>query len=312
MGTFYEHDSDKWMSIMKKSITLLDVTLRDGGMKLDFQFKPHLLKQLLTHLDNSGIDYIEIGYRNGPLNPKSTIGAAGICQASYLRFCKDIIQNAKIAVMAHPKNIIHDDLVELKKYGVNLLRICITKGEYDNALTLIQIAKQQGLEVSANLTQISHYTECELDDILSSLSILETNMVYFADSNGSLLPEKVMSIYDKFSKRYDMKLGFHAHDNLGLAQANALSAINHGAEYIDVSLKGLGKGIGNLHTELFIAYLNAVGIKKYHLKPIIDASNYLHHALSHKVTELSLHDFMRGILDLSLSDAEKILKSHWD
>ncbi len=110
------------------TIKLLDVTLRDGGNRIDFHFNPNDLKHILVPLDRSGIDYIEIGYRNGSIHPVANIGTAGMCAKDYLLYCRSLIKTASIAVMVHPKNITADDLLEMQASGVSLLRICVLKG----------------------------------------------------------------------------------------------------------------------------------------------------------------------------------------
>lgn len=288
------------------TIEMLDVSLRDGGHRTNFHFKNHELQNILISLDHSGLEYIEIGYRNGSISPIENIGRAGLCGKEYLLFCQSQIKKAKIAVMVHPKNITKSDLLELKECGVKLLRICIIKGGVEEACPIIDMGKELGLEVSANFIHASHYTESELDSVMERVNQYHPDIVYFADSNGSLQPAKVISIFEKYTRQYSTSLGFHAHDNLGLAQANTLAAMSSGARYIDASLAGMGKGIGNLKTEFFAAYLHAIKINKYNLEDILLASNYVRKALAigHEVIEMD--EFIRGISDLSTADIKKI------
>ncbi len=111
------------------TIQVLDVSLRDGGHRTNFHFQNQDLEGILTPLDHSGLEYIEIGYRNGSISPIENIGRAGLCEKDYLQFCQSLIKNAKIAVMVHPANVKKSDLEELKEFGVDLLRICIAKGQ---------------------------------------------------------------------------------------------------------------------------------------------------------------------------------------
>ena len=131
------------------------------------------------------------------------------------------------------------------------------------------------LEIAINLTFISNYTAKALKAALAQLAASQPDMVYFADSNGSLLPSEVQTLYQSSLRHSAIPLGFHAHDNLGLAQTNSIAAIQSGAQFVDVTLAGMGKGIGNLKTEFFIAYLLALGIKQYALEPLLRASNHV-------------------------------------
>lgn len=287
---------------MKKSIKLLDASLRDGGHRSNFHFQDNELKKILPTLDQSGVEYIEIGYRNGSLHPIHDLGRAGWCAQEYVLFCRSLIKNAQMAVMAHPNNVRTEDLKELSNCGVRLLRICSAKNQLPSALTLIEKAKKTGLEVSINFIHISYYTNSELDNVIEQVSHYAPDMIYFADSNGSLLPSRIKEIFDRYIPNYSIPFGFHAHDNIGLAQANTLSALDAGVSLIDASLAGMGKGTGNLKTEFFIAYLHAIGIKKYNLNHVLNAANYVRDRLKIGQEPIEMDEFIRGITDLSTAD----------
>ena len=290
------------------TLQLLDVSLRDGGHRTNFHFEDDELKAILTPLDNSGIEYIEIGYRNGSIRPLANLGRAGCCYPDYLELCRSLIQKANIAVMVHPNNVSDVDLKNLKDCGVHLLRICVTHGGVTSACPVIQRARYFGLQVSVNFIHASQYKENDLETVVELVMKHDPDMIYFADSNGSLMPDKVKQLYKKYTQRYKAAFGFHAHDNLGLAQANALAAISAGAQYIDSSLAGMGKGIGNLKTEFFTAYLHANNIKKYNLQDILNAANYARHTLHIGRENIEMDEFVRGIFDLSTAEVQVFLQ----
>lgn len=264
---------------MNGPVILLDTSLRDGGHRTNFNFTDTELKEILQPLDTSGIEYLEIGYRNGSLAPID-IGRAGWCAKEYLIFCRSLVKQAKIAVMIYPNNVTQNDLNELKECGIDLLRICISKGELESALPKIKMARIANMNVAINLTHTSCYKEYELDEVMKQIHDSSPDIIYFADSNGSFLPPQVKSLYDRYMSIYPKtSFGFHAHDNLGLAQANALAALSAGVRFIDVTLAGMGRGIGNLKTEFFVAYLHSIQLKKYNLENILKAANFVRHSL---------------------------------
>lgn len=283
---------------MNNAIKLLDASLRDGGHRMNFNFQDCDLKAILTALDHSGIEYIEIGYRNNTLHSTEKLGRAGYCDKDYLLLCRSLVKNAEIAVMTYSMNISPEDLAELKNCGVSMLRICIAKDKLANALPIIDLARKAGLKSSANFTHISHYELEELDKSVEQVSQYQPDIIYFADSNGSVLPNRVKELYDRYTNHTAIPFGFHAHDNLGLAQANALAAIDSGAYFIDASLAGMGKGIGNLRTEFFTAYLHAINIKKYDLGHILNAANYVRNTLKIGHEAVEMDEFIRGVTDL--------------
>ncbi|KTD14647.1 4-hydroxy-2-oxovalerate aldolase [Legionella gratiana] len=281
---------------MSEPIILLDTSLRDGGHRTNFNFTDIELEEILQPLDNSGIEYIEVGYRNGSLIP-ADVGRAGWCAKEYLSFCRSLIKQAKIAVMIYPNNVTQEDLIELKECDVDLLRICVPKGELESALPKIKMARNAHMKVAINFAQTSCYKENDLDEVMKQLSDYEPDIIYFADSNGSLLPPQVKALYDRYRNTYQTSFGFHAHDNLGLAQANALAAISAGVRFIDVTLAGMGRGIGNLKTEFFVAYLHSIQFKKYNLENIVKAANYVRHSLRIGQEPIEISEFLRGISD---------------
>lgn len=287
-------------------INMIDVTLRDGGYKTNFHFLDCELRTILSSLDDSNIEYIEVGYRNGSLHPIKNIGSAGICDKKYLEKCRNLIKKSKLAVMFHSKNMFDDDLKELVDCGVDLVRICIPKNNYKKSLEFIEKSKAHGFSVSVNVTRASQYSEEEMSDFLSLIASYCVDMIYFADSNGSMHPSDVKSIYEKYSTTIGVPLGFHAHDNLGLAQANTLAAISGGASFIDASLAGIGKGVGNLKLEFFISYLHAIGIKKYDIERILFASNFVQDNFMSKNNKISMKQLLMGICNLSIDEIEKI------
>ena len=287
-----------------KGIEIIDVSLRDGGYRTNFHFSDEALETIISSLDEARINYIEIGYRNGSIKPIQSIGPSGLCDKKYLKKCRALAKRSKLSVMLHPKNVKDDDLNELVDCGVELCRICVVKNGYDRASYFIEKAINIGLQVSANITRVSQYSENDLDFLVSKLQSHKLNMLYFADSNGSLTPQKVEYIYKKYSRNSSFSLGFHAHDNLGLAQTNAITALSSGARYIDVSLSGIGKGVGNLKTEFFLSYLSAIGVKKYNVGNVLNGSNLVSFLQRNHI--VTVNDFLMGIKDLSIDDLEEI------
>lgn len=290
------------MHKINNTLKILDVTLRDGGFRNHFNFSNDTIKTVITTLDKAGIDYIEIGYRNGLIKPTSNLGKTAHCEQDFLLSCKSLVTKSKIAVMVYPKNVQLNDIQELKACGVTLLRVCIPQGQYEAARPIIEAGKQSGLEVGVNFTYMSHYTAAAMDAEVAKISQLNPDVIYFADSNGSMLPTDIATIYEKYITEYPtIPFGLHAHDNLGLAQSNCIAALQAGAQYIDVSLSGMGKGIGNLKAEFFTAWLHALGIKKYGLEEILAATNHIR-TLETMREGIDIEDFK-----LALSDIQKNL-----
>ncbi len=280
------------------ALTLTDVTLRDGGHLNDFHFSDEQINKIISAVDHCGIDFIEVGYRNGALKDINNIGVAGLCPDEYLIKCKQQMKKSKMAVMAHCDNIKQEDIIALKQCGVSLLRLAVQKGEVELAKPLIQYAKEAGLLTSVNFTHVSQYDYQDIYNAIENIIPFAPSIIYLADSNGSIHPDKVATIYKHCTTHYPTAFGYHAHDNIGLAQTNAIAAMTGGAQYIDASLAGASRGVGNARLELFIAYLHSMNMHQYDLYPLIDASNFVRETLP-KCGYVSEEEFLRGTLNLS-------------
>lgn len=287
----------------------LDVTLRDGGNRNHFHFTDDDLEQILNPLNCSGIEFVEVGYRNGAIRPVDDIGQAGLCTKGYLQKCKAILSNTQMVVMAHPQNLAQNDVIELQQSGVALLRLCVSRTKTELIKPVISWCQNIQLPVSVNFIHASQYQQEELESVVDLACQLKADMVYLADSNGAFLPQEVQKLYERFTTKYDIPFGFHAHDNLGLAQVNAMTAQRAGASYLDFSLAGMGKGIGNLKTEFFTAFLLKTRQKKYRLQNILQAANYIRKQYPTDEHGVLYDEFIRGIDDLSTAELqEKYLK----
>jgi 4-hydroxy 2-oxovalerate aldolase len=85
------------------------------------------------------------------------------------------------------------------------------------------------------------------------------DVVYVVDSAGALVPNTAAQRVDALKQRISAKVGFHAHNNLGVGVGNALACAEAGATYIDGSLRGLGAGAGNAQTEVLAAAFDRAG-----------------------------------------------------
>jgi 4-hydroxy 2-oxovalerate aldolase/long-chain acyl-CoA synthetase len=87
------------------------------------------------------------------------------------------------------------------------------------------------------------------------------DMVYIVDSAGGMFEHNIKEYYDAVKKISNIPIGFHGHDNLGLAVSNSLAAAKFGIEFLDSSLQGLGRSAGNAATEILVFCLMKLGYK---------------------------------------------------
>ncbi|MCX4240909.1 beta/alpha barrel domain-containing protein [Paraliomyxa miuraensis] len=251
---------------------IVDVTLRDGGYRNNFAFSPEYAVEHVQRLYEAGVDYVEVGYRNGSVLPIENIGMTGLCTAQYLALLHEAAPHLKLVVIAHVKNIKASDVRELADCGVNLLRLCVNSN-LDETLSMAEVAKSCGMNVSLNIVRVSSIGTEQLEQMVSKIEAHKKllDVVYLADSNGNLNPAHLARLMATVRNGTTLRIGYHAHDNIGLAMANTITAIRQGATYVDASLLGMGKGIGNLRLEQWIAYCRSEGFEKYSLESVLRA-----------------------------------------
>lgn len=239
---------------------LLDCTLRDGGYYTNWNFDTQMVQDLITNLDLAGVNIIELGYKS-PVK-------GGKYRKCNDRFIWEVLGhrlpvNAELAFMIDAKDFIKgssldysliDDIIHEKDQSpFTVCRLAIKHSEIDNALELGEIIKDKGYSLIVNLMGISTLSDQEIKDF-GKFTDLEPEALYYADSYGNLEPNDVRRLTSLF-REFGIAVGIHTHDNLGLAFANCLVGMSAGADYIDGTLLGMGRGVGNVKTEQLIAYL---------------------------------------------------------
>ncbi|EDT42651.1 pyruvate carboxyltransferase [Burkholderia ambifaria] len=233
------------------TVTLLDCTLRDGGYINDHDFSAPQIDAILTRLIASGVDVIEVGYfRRRNLERH----AATIAHCPHA-FLASLARQAPVryGVMVPPGDVEAADLDELADLPVSVVRFTCTDRNLDKAAALGERAKRLGLTTCGNITRVSECSPAQLAEVTRTLAAAGFDTLYAADSNGALHPTDVTDIVGEMRRHFTGQLGFHAHDSLHLAVANALAAMSAGASWVDGTIGGVGKGGGNAAIEVLLA-----------------------------------------------------------
>ncbi|MDR2408632.1 MAG: aldolase catalytic domain-containing protein [Bacteroidales bacterium] len=235
---------------------LLDCTLRDGGYYNAWDFDKKVVDEYIAAVNDLPIDYIEVGYRN---NPQSEyLGKYAYCPVYELAEIRRKSAK-KIAIMLNEKDVTPPDLAVLLdpiKGLVDMARVAVDPKNLDRALILGTEIKKRGFLVSFNIMYMSKWDEYEgFYDKLTSLNSI-VDILYMVDSFGGVFPETVRETIFRLKEKTDCSIGFHCHNNLELGLINTLTAIDNGADYVDATVLGMGRGAGNLKTELLLTYLN--------------------------------------------------------
>ena len=262
----------------KKKIQIIDVTIRDGGFKNDWNFKKNHVKELMKASSDIGIDYFEIGYLTDETFIKKEDGIYRNISNSYIKkLVDDVKPKNKISVLFDSYRFNVEKILRKEETNIDLIRVVtyFRKEEILYALNQCKQIKQKGYLVSLNIMCISYFTDTVFNDLLEAIenNISYIDFIYLADTFGNMTPEKTVSIFSKLISikniKSSLKLGYHIHNNGQVAMSNMISSIKY-IDILDVSWGGMGRGAGNLRLEDCILYLNINENYNFNLYSIFD------------------------------------------
>lgn len=240
-------------------ITLVDVTLRDGNHTYRHQMTPEIASRTAAALDLAGIDYIEVGHGDGLGGSCLHVGKAASSDRDQLTAAVAAVKRAKIAILLIPGMGNFLDLEMAAQLGVSMARIGAHCTEADITEQHIRYSADLGMTPVGYLVSVGMTTPEQLASEAAKMESYGAQYVNLAESQGHLLPSEVAARINAVRKAVKIPIGFHPHNNLGLAIGNILAAIGEGATYIDGSLKGFGGGAGNAQTEVVVAAMKKAG-----------------------------------------------------
>ena len=245
------------MSEIKKGVQILDCTLRDGGYYTNWDFDKQLVQAYLNACNKLPIDWIEIGYRSPA--KESYLGQYFYLPEYLIRDTKSRTTK-KIALILNEKDI--DPQTVRALLGdcighVDMIRMAVNPIRMDQAIELAKRVKEMGFLVAFNVMYMSTWDQIEgFYEKLSQLNGL-IDYFYLVDSYGGVYPAEVTKAVEKVRSKLDISIGFHGHNNLELGLINTLTAIEVGADVVDATFTGMGRGAGNLKTELLLTSLSS-------------------------------------------------------
>lgn len=256
----------------RPELKVLDCTVRDGGLINDHMFEDGFVKAVYDTCVAAGIDYMEIGYKASKrIFARSKFGAWKFCDEDDLR--RIVGENKtplKLAAMADAeKTDYHEDILPKNQSVLDVIRVATYVNQIPTAVDMIKDAADKGYEVTCNLMAVSVVQEPELDQALDVLRETPASTIVVVDSFGALYAEQIEILVKKYLKALDgtgKQVGIHAHNNQQLAFANTIEAIIHGANRVDATMAGIGRGAGNCPMELLFGFLRN---PKFDLRPIL-------------------------------------------
>ena len=266
-------------------IKVLDCSLRDGGYYTDWDFDSSLIDTYFASMSKLPVDIVELGYRS--CNSNTYYGEYFYTPSSCIIKARHVLPNKKLSVMVNTKEWVDKTsdfrtnlksivgLVDIVRFAVNPLNLRL-------AIPVISSIKDLGFELHVNFMQ-SHIFLTDLDLIRDCAFNLDFVTCFsIVDSYGSLFPQDITKLVAHFKTYSAGKLiGFHAHNNLELAFANCLEALTCGISIVDSTIMGIGRGAGNLRTELLLTHLNhsqKCDLNLSSLSTVVESFSMLQHA----------------------------------
>lgn len=265
-------------------IRILDCTLRDGGYCNEWKFGNSNILKIIKYLEESNIDIIECGYlvNNDFINNDTAL-------YKKVNDIDDFISdeaNAQHVAMINYGEYDHNNIVPESQTYLSGIRIAFHKKDYLNALDYCKKIKEKGYKIYIQPMLSLDYSETEFFDLIKHVNEINPEAFYIVDSYGNMRLNDLMRMFFIADNNLaaDICIGYHAHNNLQLAYSNALSfvSINTSRKMIvDTSTYGMGRGAGNLNTELFIDCLNEKYKNRYNKIPLLrmidEVLNYFYH-----------------------------------
>ena len=245
----------------KRDVYVTEVALRDGSHAIRHQFTVEQVSNIVKALDEANVPYIEVAHGDGLGGSSLQYGFSLTDEMKLIEAAVSSAKNAKIAVLLLPGIGTMKDLKEAVKLGVKMARVATHVTEADVAQQHISLSKELGLE-TVGFLMMSHMVPVE--KLVEQAKLMESygaDTVYVVDSAGAMLPNEVREKIRAMKESLSVNVGFHAHNNLSLAMANTLVAIEEGVTRIDGSIRCLGAGAGNTQTEVLVAVLDKLKVE---------------------------------------------------
>lgn len=238
------------------SVQILETTLRDGSYVIDFQFTEADTVLISRELECAGVRLIEVGHGIGLGASEAGMGRAAESDETYLRCTAEALNGARWGMFCIPGIAKLESIAMAADHGMHFIRIGTNVTEVEESEPFIVEARQRGIFVTANFMKSYAMAPQEFAKKVKLSEEFGSQLVYLVDSAGGMLPEEVERYFSAVREVSDVPMGFHGHDNLGLAIANSLKAMELGACIVDSSLQGLGRSAGNASTEVLVAALS--------------------------------------------------------
>jgi 4-hydroxy 2-oxovalerate aldolase len=280
-----------------KKIRFFDATLRDGSHAIRHQLTKEIIQSYCKSMDSSGVYTIIVGHGNGLGASSLQVGLSLLSDADIISAARENLLHAKLGVYLIPGfGTIYDDIIPAMENGVELFKIGCHCTEADTTRQHIEFVREHNKEAYGILMMYHMASPEKILEEARKMQSYGAHGVILMDSAGASTPEMVKKTISLLYDNLNINIGFHPHNNLGLAIANAYIAIEEGASIIDGTTRGFGAGAGNCQLEALAALLEKCGHKlDLNLYRLFDTSENIIKPLLPENTGLSDSSIVSGM-----------------
>ena len=247
---------------MQREVKILDVTIRDGSYAINYQYKPEQVAAVSAELDAAGIPLIEVSHGCGLGARENLKIPAAASDREYVEAAKKAVKKAKIGVIAGPEVLTKKQNIDEVAKQVDFIRFAANCDNVRVVESNLSYAKKLGIDCFFQMMRASRLENKKLLESAKTVEKMGASTVYLVDTAGHYLPAEVSKIISQMKEKLSISVGFHGHNNLGLAIANTIAAIEAGADSVDASLRGMGRAGGNAQLEAVVSLMKRMGFAK--------------------------------------------------
>ncbi|MER5971670.1 4-hydroxy-2-oxovalerate aldolase [Streptomyces sp. NPDC002055] len=241
------------------AVTVHDPTLRDGQHAVRHQLDRGQIQAYAAAADAAGVPVVEIGHGNGLGASSHQVGHGRLSDAEMLATARQVLTSSRMAVMMLPGWGTSADLRQAVHHGVDVVRVGAHATEATVTERHLGVIRELGAEAQGVLLMSHMASPAQLAEQCALMADYGAQAVCLFDSAGHYLPEDVTNRITAITAAVDIPVGFHGHNNLGMAVANSVAAVAAGARIIDACARGFGAGAGNTQLEVLVAVLERYG-----------------------------------------------------
>lgn len=300
---------------MKKQILIIDSTLRDGNHAVRHQLSLKNIADYSAAAQEAGVKILVVGHGNGLGASSLHLGQAAVSDVEMLLTAKKNLNKTSLSAFLIPGfGTIKDDLAPAISSGISSLMVASHCTEANVTRQHIEFGVQNKLQIFGIL-MMSHMISAEalLEQALLMQSYGAVGVILM-DSAGAYLPEDVKRKISALTSGLSIDVGFHAHNNLGLAVANSITAVQNGATILDTTSRGFGAGAGNCPLEVVVAVLHKMGYETgLNLYKLMDIGEEIVANFTEKLPEINkitLSSGMAGVFSGFAPHAQKAAEKY--